>query len=153
MKDLILVSFEPDDRGFLAHIPLDSLVLMDGDSEVLLQKASSRYSKTVQMMRKRLEEMEDMRRNREIIPARKVWEFGESIFSLKKEMERMSFCVNGLYDHLTRELGVKKMWLEKVVIFRRHIPEKKSIPPSLPWGRCSSSPRKAAKAILNAGKP
>jgi len=109
--------------------------------------------KSVQLMRKRLKEMDDMRQNRKVIPARNVWEFGNSIFSLREDMERMSFCINGLYDHLSRELGVKKMWLKKVVIFRRYIPEKKFIPPSLPWGRCSSSPRKVAKAILNPEKP
>lgn len=148
-----MVSFQPDDREFVAHISLENFVLIDGDSEILLRKASSKYSKSIQSMRKRLKEIDDMRKSRDVVPARKIWEFGDSIFSLRKDMERMSFCINGLYDHLTRELGVKRMWLEKVVIFRRYIPDKKSIPRSLPWGRCSSSPRKAAKTILTAEKP
>jgi len=147
-----MVSFKPDDWEFVAHISLKKFALIDGDPEILLRKASSRYSKSIQSMRNRLKEMDDMKKNREVIPARKIWEFGDSIFSLREDMEQMSFCINGLYDHLPRQLGVKKMWLEKVVIFRRYIPDKKSIPRSLPWGRCSSSPRKAAKAILTAEK-
>ena len=152
MKDLVPVAFEPDNGEFLAHVPLESSVLMDGDSELSLRKAGSQYSGSIQLMRSQLERMEEIRRSRKAIPARKMWEFGDSIFSLVKTMERMSFHVNGLYDHLTRDLEVKGMWLQKVVIFRRYIPNQESIPASVPWGRCSASPRKTAKAILEGKK-
>ena len=152
MKNLVPVSFEPDNGEFLAHVPLGSSVLMDGDSELSLRKAGSQYSGSIQLMRSQLERMEEIRRSRKVIPARRMWEFGDSIFSLVETMERMSFHVNGLYDHLTRDLEVRRMWLQKVVVFRRYIPNQKSIPASVPWGRCSASPGKTAKAILEGKK-
>lgn len=148
MKDLVPVSFQPDNGEFIAHVPLRNPILMDGDSELWLRKAGSQYSESIQLMRGQLEEMNEIKKGRKSLPARKMWEFGNSIFSLVKIMERMSFHINGLYDHLTRDLEVKRMWLQKVVIFRRYIPNQKSIPVSVPWGRCSASPRKTAKAIL-----
>lgn len=152
MKDLIPVSFHPDKGKFVAHVPLKSSILMESDSERLLAKAGSRYLKSIQSMREQLKEMDDIKRNRDVIPARKIWELGDSVFSLVKNMERMSFHINGLYDHLTRDLEIKRMWLQKVVIFRRYIPNRKSIPASVPWGKCSASPRKTAKAILEGEK-
>ena len=125
---------------------------MDGDSELLLKRAGSQYSESIRLMRGQLEQMKEIKRGRKVIPARRMWEFGDSVFSLVKAMERMSFHVNGLYDHLTRDLEVKRMWLQKVVIFRRYLPNQKSIPVSIPWGRCSASPRKIAKAILQGKK-
>ena len=152
MKNLILVSFQPNGLEFTAHVSLESLSLIEINPEVSLRKASSKYLRSIKSMRKHLEEMDDIKANRGVIPARKVWKFGDCIFSLVKDMEQMSFCINGLYDHLTRELVVKRMWVKKVVIFRRYIPDQRYIPRLLPWGRCSSSPRKTAKAILNGEK-
>ena len=152
MKDLIAVSFQPNDQEFIAHVSLESMILIEGNPEALLRRVSSKYSRAIQSMRKQLDEMNYIKKSRRVLPARKIWKFGDSIFSLKSDMEHMSFHINGLYDHLIRELGVKRMWLEKVIIFRRYIPNQKSIPRSLAWGKCSSSPRKTARAILNGGK-
>lgn len=152
MKSPTLVSFQPHDQEFIAHVSLESLPSIESNLEVSLKKASSKYSRSIRLMRKHLEEMHDIKTNRGVIPARKVWKLGDCIFSLVKDMEQMSFCINGLYDHLIRELEVKRMWIKKVIIFRRYIQDQKSIPRLLPWGRCSSSPRKTAKAILNGEK-
>lgn len=151
MNNLILISFQPDDQGFVAHIPLGDLSLIK-NPEKSLKKASFDYAKAIQSMQGQLKELNEMKKNRKIIPARKIWKLGDSIFSLVDKMEQMLFCINGLYDHLTRELEVKKMWLEKVIIFRRYIADQKSIPKSLAWGKCSSSPRKATNLILSGKK-
>lgn len=152
MKNLILISFQPSGQEFIARVSLESFSSIGNNPEASLRKAGSKYSRSIRSMRKHLDEMNDMKTNRDIIPARKVWKLGDCIFSLVKDMEQMSFCINGLYDHLIRELAVKRMWVKKVVIFRRYIQNQKSIPRRLPWGRCSSSPRKTAEAILNGEK-
>ena len=146
---MIAVSFAPEGQKFIAHFPLESLSLIGKHPEKVGEKMSSKYESAVRIMGKELKKMEDMKKKREIISARMMWRFGGKIFSLVDDMEKSSFYVNGLYDHLTRDLGVKKMWLEKVVMFRRHIPNQKFIPPSISWSKCYHSPRIAAKRILD----
>ena len=103
-------------------------------------------------MRSVVREIEAYRRSHTPTPARKIWELGDAIFKLNEELERVSLQIDGLYEHLVRDLTVKRKWLEKVIIFRRHLPDDNLIPESLNWGRCEKGTRKVAER-LRVGQP
>ena len=141
------VWFEPHDGQFRAFLTMEDIITGREDPEVLLNQVAGLYEQAVKGMRSLVAEIQDMRTDRKLVPARKVWQVGDAIFILGKELEKFSLQVDGLYDHLVRDLGVKRKWLEKVVIFRRYLPEQEAIPDSLNWGRCEKGTRRIAEQI------
>ena len=141
------VWFEPHDGQFRAFLTMEDIITGREDPEVLLNQVAGLYEQAVKGMRSLVAEIQDMRTHRKLVPARKVWQVGDAIFILGKELEKFSLQVDGLYDHLVRDLGVKRKWLEKVVIFRRYLPEQEAIPDSLNWGRCEKGTRRIAEQI------
>ena len=144
---LSFVYFEPRDGQFRAFLTMEDIITGREDPEVVLNQVAELYEKAIKEMRSLVAEIQDMRTHRKIIPARKVWKVGSAIFQLGKDLEKFSLQVDGLYDHLVRDLGVKRKWLEKVVIFRRYLPEQEAIPDSLNWGRCEKGTRHIAEQI------
>jgi len=146
-KALSFVWFEPHDGQFRAFLTMEDIITGREDPEVLLNQVAELYERAITRMRSLVAEIQDMRTHRNLVPARKVWQVGDAIFILGKELEKFSIQVDGLYDHLVRDLGVKRKWLEKVVIFRRYLPEQEAIPDSLNWGRCEKGTRRIAEQI------
>jgi hypothetical protein len=126
---------------------MEELISSEKDPEIVLEKAARVYENWVMRMRSLIVEIENFRVNRKIIPARKIWQLGDAIFRLIEDLKSLSLQIDGVYDHLMRDLGVKRMWLEKVIIFRRYLPEQDVIPESLNWGRCRNEPRRAAEKL------
>ena len=60
--------------------------------------------------------------------------------------------MDSIYAHLTRDLDVKRKWLEKVIIFRRYIQEEAAIPKAAYWGMFEHGTRRKAEQ-LQAGVP
>ena len=145
---LTFVTFEPVHSGFVAYVPLSDFLKTHGHQEETLRRAARVYATGVASLRTRLRKIEERRRRGQRITARMVWDVGERIFTLVEQIGRLSLQINGLYAHLVRDLGVKKEWLEKVIIFRHHIPDKRSIPRGLSWGLCARRPKSAAQLIL-----
>lgn len=150
-EKLYFVSFEPISK-FRCFLSIEAIIKSEKELEPLLAKASKIYENAIAKMRSLIEDFEVARNNRKPIAARKMWEVGDAVFRLRKELEKLGFELDGVYDHLTRDLGVKRMWLEKVIIFRRYLSEKKVIPKSLNWSVCRLAPRSAAEK-LKLGQP
>lgn len=144
---LAFVSFEPSDELFRAFLPMEELISGDDDPELRLKKAVQVYQRSIVKMRNLIQEIQNLRDNHKLLPARKVWHLGDAIFELQHELSKLSLQLDGLYDHLIRDLGVKRKWLEKVIIFRRYLPDENAIPQSLNWGRCEKGTRKAAEKL------
>ncbi|MCR4434043.1 MAG: hypothetical protein NUV70_08355 [Caldiserica bacterium] len=144
---LTFVSFEPSNGQYISSISLEGLFSLEDDPELILRKASEEYKKSIIVMRNIVNEIEMLRKKRVKLPARKVWELGNSIFELINNLEKLSLQINGLYQHLIRDLGVKRKWLEKVLIFRRYLPNVDIIPESLNWGRCEKGTRRIAESL------
>jgi hypothetical protein len=104
-------------------------------------------------MRAIVSEIQALRSVHKLTPARTIWKLGDAVFELTDKLRRLSLEIDGLYDHLTRDLGVKRMWVEKVIIFRRYIPDKKLIPRSVSWGPCRDAPRAAAENLVRGVAP
>jgi len=146
-KNLTFVSFEPTNGKYISSITLEGLFSLEDDPEPILRKASEEYKKSITAMRNILSEIEIFRKQRVKLPARKVWELGNTVFELINNLEGLSLQINGLYQHLVRDLGVKRKWLEKVLIFRRYLPCVDFIPESFNWGRCEKGTRRIAEGL------
>ena len=149
---LISVSFEPRNGRFMAFLSMEGLLSLEGDPEPLLRKATHEYEQAVYQMRLLSEQIEKLRSDHNPIPARKVWEWGDAIFKLTHQLATLSLQLDQLYEHLGRDLGVRRKRLEKIVTLRRHLPQKELIPELLNWGRLEKGTRKAAER-LRAGLP
>ena len=147
VEKLAFVSFEPSDRQFRAFLPMEELFSSNNDPESTLRKAAEVYEHSIVKMRNLVKEIQDFRDNRKLLPARKVWQLGDAIFELQHDLNNLSLQLDGLYDHLVRDLGVKRKWLEKVIIFRRYLPDENAVPQSLNWGRCEKGTRRAAENL------
>lgn len=126
---------------------MEELISSDNDPELTLRKAAEVYEHSIAGMRNLVKEIQNFRDNRKLLPARKVWQLGDAIFELQDNLNRLSLQLDGLYDHLVRDLGAKRKWLEKVIIFRRYLPDGNAIPQSLNWGRCEKGTRRAAEKL------
>jgi len=149
---LAFVSFEPINGQYMGFLSIEAAISSDRDPEAVLREAANIYEGSIKRMRSILAEIEAARTNHKPIPARKIWQIGHAIFELRDDLRRLGLQLDGVYDHLTRDLGVKRKWLEKVVTLRRYIPDKSLIPESLNWGRCEKGTRRIAER-LNKGLP
>jgi len=129
---------------------MEELISSDNDPELTLRKAAKVYEHSIARMRNIVKEIQNFRDNRKLLPARKVWQLGDSIFELQNNLNTLSLQLDGLYDHLVRDLGVKRKWLEKVIIFRRYLPDENAIPQSLNWGHCEKGTRRVAEKLRRA---
>lgn len=145
----LFVSFEPSGEQFQGWLHLTEAAQLPANAEVLLRTASQSYAKHLKNMRKLLSEVQERKHRKTTIPATLVWRLGEELFALVRNLNGMSLQISGLYDHLGRDLGVSRKWLEKVVIFRRYIPAVKHIPRKLTWGQCQDGTRRAALGIMS----
>jgi hypothetical protein len=145
---LAFVSFQPKGKGFRAFLSLEDFGLDMSDPERKLEKASCLYCEHVLRMRKIVYEIRRFRQGTTPIPARRVWQLGDEIHRLIPKLARLSLQIDGLYDHLVRDLDVKRKWLEKIVILRRYIPSRRMIPASSSWGQFEKGTRKAAERLV-----
>ena len=115
--------------------------------ELALQAASALYQRSVAEMQMHLSEMAELKAQRQPITARKVWELGDAALTLVDNLAKTSLAVDGLYEHLVRDLGMNQKRLGTVITFRRHLPDKEFIPASLSWAQCEKSARKVAETL------
>lgn len=141
------VHFQPKDGTFVAMVPMDALLSGDFDLDNTLTEASRRYVTLVTDMRSKLNDIKRLRSAHIPVPARSIWALGDAIFKLNQAMSELTLQIDSLYSHLSRDLSVKRKWLEKVVIFRRYLAQQKTVPPGLNWGRCEKGTRRVAENL------
>ncbi len=146
-KRLTFVAFEPRNDTFVAFMPMEALVSTSEDPASMVRQAAKLYEDSIRAMRTSIDQIQRNRTSHTPTPARKIWELGNVIFGLCEELDRLSLQIDGLYEHLTRDLAVKRKWLEKVIILRRYLPDVSAIPESLSWGRCEKGTRKIAERL------
>ena len=152
-REPTFVSFERDGGSYRAFIAIDGFLSSDDDLGSVLAHASSLYGSYVSRMRVLVDLIKSDRDRRRTVPARRVWQLGDLVFGLVERLSRMSLQIDGMYDHLERDLSVKRKWLEKVIIFRRYIPQETMIPERLNWGKCEKGTRRIAEMIQRGTLP
>ncbi len=146
-NDLMLVSFKPNKEHFMAFFLMEQFLSSERDLEPVLKEASQLYEHSIRRMQSVINEINTFRKERRLLPARLIWKLGNLIFELVRNLEKLSLQIDGIYDHLVRDLNVKRKWLEKVIIFRRYLPNECAIPESLNWGRCEKGTRRVAEKL------
>ena len=152
MNEMTFVAFKPGEEGFIASVSIEQLDSLGARPEASLQKASEIYQRSIDIMRSLLADMVGLKARRTPITARRVWELGDAVLNLVGELSRSSMELDGLYEHLGRELGMNEKRLGTVVTFRRHLPDKELIPESLGWSQCEKSARKVAESLSKGQK-
>jgi hypothetical protein len=150
---LVFVGFEPKDGQFVAFLSIEGLLSTDRNPEAVLRKAAKVYERSTLRMKSLVAEIQACRAERKLVPARKIWHLGDTIFELISQLQELSLEIDRLYDHLVRDLGVKRKWLEKVIIFRRYLPDKEPIPKALNWGCCEKGTRRVAERLRDGLAP
>ncbi len=142
------VAFEPINGVYRPSMFLDDLLATDGmEFEDLMRQAASMYGIAIGDMRLLAQEIEAGKKPRRPVSARSVWRLGNRIFRLTEDLGRLSLQMDDLYSHLVRDLGLKRKRLEKVIIFRRYLPEENMIPELLNWGKCEKGTKKVAQGL------
>jgi hypothetical protein len=144
---LSFISFELHDGHFVAFLEMEAVINSEKDPELILRQAEKLYERSVAKMQTLIEEIQATKAKHRSISALKIWELGNAVFKLKDDLEKLSLQLDNVYAHLSRDLGVKRKWLEKVVIFRRYLPSKEFVPKSLNWGRCEKGTRRVAERL------
>ena len=147
MEQTAFVAFEPRQDGFIASVPMDQLGVLGDHPEGVLSRAGATYRESVQAMQSLLNEFDRFKVSRIAIPARKVWELGDAVFALVEALRKSSLELDGLYEHLERDLGVKRKRWEATITFRRHLPTKALVPESLRWRECEKNARGMAERL------
>jgi len=146
-KKLIFISFEMINGEFRGLFSMKDALSIDKEPRALLRRAAKKYAKAIGRMVSILDVIKSLRKKHEHVTARKMWQIGNIVFLLLDDLKSLGLQIDGIYDHLERDLVVKRKWLEKAVIFRRYIPNIGLIPKSLNWGKCEKGTRRVAERI------
>lgn len=157
MTQTAFIAFEPRDGGYIASVPMEQLDTLGDHPESVLIAASITYERSIRAMRTILDDLDGLKAKRTPIPAQKIWEFGDAVFRLVEELGNSSLEIDGLYEHLVRDLGIDngrlgRYRMTRAVTFRRYLEDKARIPDSLDWKRCEKNARKAAEQLAALGK-
>ena len=147
-KEPTFVSFNKTDGRYEAYISIKEFLGGDRDIEYISKRAGVIYTESINKMKSTLNVIKLHRESRTVVPARTIWMLGDQIFEMVNKLKELSIEIDDIYEHLERDLQVKRKWLEKVIIFRRYLSEINKIPESLPWGRCEKGTRRAAENLL-----
>jgi hypothetical protein len=143
MKELF-VSISNIKGVYKASLLLSQFETYQGNPENICILAESIYSEGISSISRLLKKRQNYVANNLTIPARLIWEIGDNIFGLVNQLATNNITLDNVYEHLVRDLNVKRKWLEKVVIFRRYIPTKTSIPINTSWGYFEKSTKQKA---------
>jgi len=149
MNQLSFISFTPEGNEFSASLSLsvDSLINIVDDVEEKVKNSTIVYSQAISDLRNILKTREELLSKRKKIPARLMWKFGNIVFELNDQLSELGFVLDDTYLHLSRDLSVKRKWLEKVVILRRYTNNINLIPEDANWGYFEKGTRKKVLAL------
>lgn len=150
LGDFALIVLEPRDEGFVSSVPIAQLERLGDKPEVSLRVACDAYGRAIGAMREVMGDIDQLKSRRIPIPARKMWELGDAVVNLGVELEEHSMELDGVNDHLVRDLGINGKRMGTIVTFRRHLPDKELIPESLGWSQCEKQARKVAEKLKSA---
>lgn len=149
----IFVSFGIMDNEFIAAIPLDHIKTGAITKESELKAVAKIYKNQIIAIKKIIENLESDKSKKITLTASKMWKLGDKIFELIEMIGKKNFEIDNLYEHLIIDLGRKKDWLKKAIIFRKNLPDEKLIPNGLKWHHCKDRPKISAEMILRGEKP
>jgi len=148
MNQLTFISFETSQQGVKASLSVQGIMNIEGDVEPVMYQAVQFYEKALGEIRALLHQRKQLQKSRKRIPARLIWRIGDVIFKLNDNLSEIGLQIDNTYYHLTRDLAVKRKWIEKVVVLRRYVQDVELIPESANWGTFEKGTRKKAQLLL-----
>ncbi len=142
LNEKIGIMFQEYNKKIIASISLDELEKTPENINQLLREATEIYLRHIKEMKEIISISKKLRLQKKEVPAYLMWNFGDKIFKLIKNLEENNFEFQSLYECLNRDLGVSNKTLERVVSFRRYLFDSKRIPPELNWGDLKGAPKK-----------
>lgn len=149
MNQLAFITFDVSQQGIKASLSMQGLLTIEGDLDTIIARATHIYKEALGEMSSLLKEREQLYSSRKRMPARLIWRIGDVIFRLNYDLSKLNLQIDNTYNHLVRDLKVNRKWLEKVVIFRRYIPQIDLIPDTATWGAFEKGTRRKAQALLH----
>jgi len=143
-KKMIGVSFKPANDGFFATVAFGVFTEADVELTGTLQKASEIYEICVKELRVLKQKHQALLKARRNIPIHLMWDFGDNIFKLVWELEKLNLFPESLYKNLSRDLGYSVTTIGRQVSLRRYISNKEIIPSDIKWSFCKDSPKRFA---------
>ena len=149
MSNVYVVFSKVQDSDYLASVSMNDFLSSGKDLEPILKRAARIYGAAIEQMTLAIVDIRSYKKTKKkFLPARHIWELGDQIFILISNLEALGLQFDRLYEHLERDLNVKRKWLEKVIILRRYLPDINMIPESLNWGKCEKGTRRVAEQLL-----
>jgi len=149
MNQLAFITFDVSQQGIKTSLSMQGLSTIEGDLDTIITRATHVYEEALGEMSGLLREREQLISNRKRVPARLIWRIGDVIFRLNDDLAKLNLQIDDTYRHLTRDLELKRKWLEKVVILRRYIPQIDLIPDTATWGAFEKGTRRKAQSLLH----
>ena len=108
MSQLTFISFETTQQGIKASLSMQGMIDIDGDLEIVVNRAVDIYKDSLSEMKNLLQEREKFQEVRKRIPARLIWQIGDAVFRLNDNLSKNNFQIDNTYHHLVRDLGVNR---------------------------------------------
>ncbi len=143
------IIFQQTQVGIIASLALNDLDETIEDVDTLLSEATKIYSSATTHMKEILDENKKLRAENKKIPARLMWDLGDTIFKMVDDLGNKNLILENIYDSLTRDISTSSGTIKRVLSIRRCIKDRGSIPKNLNWGSLKGAPRKYLKKSFN----
>lgn len=128
------ISFFPTEIGFSSSFFLGDFIFEHEDIDAISYELAKIYEDGIKNLKELLNIRKEMLLKKQRIPAVFIWDIGDQIFRINNQINSTGFQIDDYYSHLERDLGISRKWLEKVIILRRYINDKNTLPQGLSWG-------------------
>jgi len=136
------ITFQESNSKIIASISVDELEKTPENISELLNKVTEIYLTYIKEMKEIVTTNKRLRSQKKEVPAYLMWNFGDKIFQLIRDLEEKNFELQSLYECLRRDLDVSRTTLKRVVSFRRYLIDGKKIPQELNWSKLKDSPKR-----------
>jgi len=152
-KNLISIEFHKNkDKNkpkFIGSISLQEFMengIRTNNLNSQIKKAAVRYEKFMQECKTIINKIKK-RDSINQAPLKDMWNLGNKIHRFMRSLKKDGFYLNGLYEHLVRDLQVSRDLLERVIIFRSHFTNHTLISNDMLWREVRDAPRKNAEKL------
>ncbi|MHA1381829.1 MAG: hypothetical protein ACTSRG_25950 [Candidatus Helarchaeota archaeon] len=146
-NQLSFISFEYKEDNLKTFLSLNDYISEEIDYETISKEAKKIYKNSIKKIASIIKDINQYKQKYRRLPARKAWELGDAIFELQNNLSDLSLQIDGLYNHLVRDLVLKRKWLEKVIILRRYIKDKNAITESMNWSKFEKGTKRVSEEL------
>lgn len=145
-KSYAAIIFKRRGSTYQGSVPIRDLALLRGDPAETMRVVTDIYQRALAEIKQWQRDVKSPRQSKTPLSAKKAWELGDIIYSLKADLAEHACQLENLYDHLTRHAGTST-WLRQYVTFRRYVDNVDAIPDDLKWNNIAKTAKSAGLSI------